>query len=566
MQNKLKNWIMKSLQVEGGFDVLYPRDMKNGDYSTNIALIEAKKTNKISKELAEEMVQKLKVEIFDDVEKIEVAGPGFINFFLKPEYFASHIPTMLTDSSYGKSEKLLGKKVICEYTDPNPFKEFHIGHLMSNTIGEAISRIIEAQGAEVKRACYQGDVGLHIAMSVWAITDLKLDIEKAESQDLGKAYVHGSTKYKEDQNVQKEIVEINKKIFSREDSLINKIYDSGRKVSLDYFETIYKKLGTKFDFYFFESEVSQFGKEVVEKNLGSIFEKSDGAIIFHGEEHDSSLHTRVFINKEGLPTYEAKELGLSKIKYDTYPYDISIVITGNEINEYFRVLLKAMFLVFPHLSEKTKHLSHGMLRLPQGKMSSRTGTVITAMSLLGLVKEKILEKMSDREMSEDKKQEVAEIVAVGALKYSVLKQTIGKDIIFDFEKSLSFEGDSGPYLQYATVRANSILKKIPQGPSLGTKDGPWEEGVPDGWQTTNLERMFERFPSVVEKAGEECSPSYISTHLIQLAGEFNSFYASHKIIDGTDSTSPYKLAMTQSFSNVMTYGLNLLGIKVPDEM
>ena len=145
----------------------------------------------------------------------------------------------------------------------------------------------------------------------------------------------------------------------------------------------------------------------VYKEMG-IFEESDGATVFKGEKYDPTLHTRVFINKDGLPTYEAKELGLAKIKYDRYPYDESVVITGNEINEYFRVLLKAMSLIFPDLAKKTKHLSHGMLRLPTGKMSSRTGKVITAESLILEVQEKILEKMKDREISDDKKKEISE--------------------------------------------------------------------------------------------------------------------------------------------------------------
>ena len=168
--------------------------------------------------------------------------------------------------------------------------------------------------------------------------------------------------------------------------------------------------------------------------------------------------------------------------------------------------------------------------------------------------------MKDREISDDKKKEISEIIAIGALKYSILKQTTGKDIIFDFDKSLSFEGDSGPYLQYATVRANSILKKVE---NIKLKV---ESEIPENWTTTNLERLLERFPSVVERAGTEYAPSHVATYLIELAGEFNSFYASHKIIDETDPTSPYRLALTQAFVHVMTSGLNLLGIKVPSQM
>ncbi len=533
----------------------YPARMDFGDLSTNVAMAYAKELGKNPHDLAEEIKEHLVTAL--PSMKVEVVS-GFINFFFDTNYFSQIVSKALSDK-YGKNENLKGQKTIVEYTDPNPFKEFHIGHLMPNVIGESISRIIEANGAEVKRVNYQGDVGLHVAKAVWAIQ---------KGVDSKSAYVEGHKAYEEDKEAKKEIIEINKKIYDKSDEKINKIYENSRKQSLDYFENIYKQLGTKFDFYFFESEVGGFGKKVVERNIPNVFEKSDpepeqarygagGAVIFRGGKYDPKLHTRVFINKEGLPTYEAKELGLAKMKYDKYPYDKSIIVTANEINEYFKVLLKAMSFVFPELAQKTTHISHGMLKLPEGKMSSRTGNIILADTLINQVKTKILEKIND--------DEIAEVIAIGAIKYFILRQAIGGDIIFDFDKSVSFEGDSGPYLQYATVRANSLLKKASMSRRhldichLAVKP-------PSDWQTTDLERLLERFPSVVERAGSEYAPHHIVTFLIELAGEFNSFYASHKIIDQTDPTSPYRLALTQAFVFVMSAGLDLLGIKVPEKM
>ncbi|KND50726.1 MAG: arginine--tRNA ligase [Parcubacteria bacterium C7867-003] len=528
--------------------------LDKGDYTTSVAMVHAKELGKKPVELAEEIKKelessnKIRAKEISNISKIEVVNPGFINFFLTPEYYAGR----LEELKKVKTENLIfsGQKIIIEYTDPNPFKEFHIGHLMPNVIGESISRILEKNGAEIQRANYQGDVGLHVAKAVWSMK---------RGTDLMRAYAEGHKAYEENEDAKKEIIEINKKIYDQSDSEINSLYESGRQKSLLYFEVMYNILGTKFDHYFFESEVADFGKETVEKNTPDIFEKSDGAVIFRGENHDKKLHTRVFINKEGLPTYEAKELGLAKLKYDTYKYDTSIVITGNEINEYFKVLLKAMSLVFPELASKTKHISHGMLKLPEGKMSSRTGNIITATTLINQVTEKVLEKMKDGDIPESERAIIAETIGLGAIKYTILRSAIGGDIIFDFDKSISFEGDSGPYLQYATVRANSILKKA-DGIVSGFKK------LPVGWQTTNLERMLERFSSVVKRAGVEYSPHYITTYLTELAGEFNSFYATGKIIDEIDVTSPYRLALTESFVGVMTDGLNLLGIKVPDRM
>ncbi len=522
--------------------------MDKGDYTTSVAMVHAKELGKNPVELAEEVKTKLEEKNIENVLKIEVVKPGFINFFLTSEYFAER----LDEIKNGNTENLIfsEQKIIIEYTDPNPFKEFHIGHLMPNVIGESISRILEKNGAEIQRANYQGDVGLHVAKAVWAMK---------KGTDLMLAYAEGHKAYEENENAKAEIKEINKKIYDHSDAEIDSLYETGRQKSLLYFEVMYKILGTKFDHYFFESEVADFGKETVLKNVGSVFAESDGAVVFKGEEHDKKLHTRVFVNNEGLPTYEAKELGLAKLKYDTYPYDTSIVITGNEINEYFKVLLKAMSLVFPELAVKTKHISHGMLKLPEGKMSSRTGNVITATTLINQVAEKVLEKMKEGDIPESERGIIAETIGLGAIKYTILRQAIGGDIIFDFDKSISFEGDSGPYLQYSAVRANSILKKA---------EGVIEiSGVKlDGWVTTNLERLLERFPSIVERAGTEYAPHYITTYLTELAGEFNSFYASHKIIDEADPTSAFRLAITEAFVRIMTDGLNLLGIKVPEKM
>lgn len=547
IENILKDFGVENPKVT--FDI--PTHIKLGDYTTNVAMANAKILKKKPLDLALEIKEAIIEKRLKHITRIDVIEPGFINFFFDEHYFNKNIEEILnTSANYGKNTNLSDQKIIIEYTDPNPFKEFHIGHLMPNVIGESIARLIEANGAEIKRANYQGDVGLHVAKAVWALKN---------GINLENAYAHGHKAYEENEEAKKEIIEINKKIYNQRDLEIQDIYEDGRKKSLLYFEIIYERLGTKFDFYFFESEVSQFGKDIVERNTPEFFEKSDGAIVFKGEAHDNKLHTRVFINKEGLPTYEAKELGLAKIKYDTYNYDKSIVITGNEINEYFKVLLKAMSFVFPELAKKTLHISHGMLRLPEGKMSSRTGNVISAESLITQIKDKILEKISAREFTEDEKNKTTEIVAIGAIKYSILRQAIGGDIVFDFDKSISFEGDSGPYLQYATVRANSLLKK-----ALGVVE--ISDEIPSGWQTTNLERYLERFSGVVERAGLEYAPHHIVTYLIELSGEFNSFYADHKIIDAKDPTSPYRLALTKAFVHVMTSGLNLLGIKVPSQM
>lgn len=548
IKQEIKSLIEKSA---GGnipeFSVEVPTEKSHGDYSTNVALILAKKTNKNLKETAEEIKNKIKSNLFN---KIEVAGPGFINFFVKDKVFVDNLKKI--DKNFGGGKELRGQKVVLDYTDPNPFKEFHIGHLMSNAIGEALSRIFEFQGAKVKRVCYQGDVGIHVAKAIWG---------KIKNSDLewGQAYVSGSKAYEETEEAKKEIQELNKTIYNRSDKQINKLYDEGKKQSLNYFDKIYKLLGTKFDWLIFESETGDIGKKIIEEGLkDGVFNKGErGAVIFKGEEH--GLHTRVFINSEGLPTYEAKDLGLAEIKNKKYKYDKSVIVTGNEVNEYFKVMLCAMKQVLPKLAGKTKHIGHGMLRLPEGKMSSRTGSVVTAELLIKKIEELVEQKIKDREFSEAEKKEIAEKVAVGAIKYSILKQAIGSDIVFDFDKSISFEGDSGPYLQYSYARAKSVLEKAKA------------EGVRPNFKKTpekisQLEKVMHNFPDVVLKANQNYQPNVVALYLTELAHEFNNYYAKNKIVDKKDKFSPYRVAVTASFSQIMKNGLWLLGIETLNKM
>ncbi len=559
---------LKELKLpETDFVIEHPADISHGDYSSNVALILSKKLKESPDIIAKNIVEKLSEKRIDGVESISIAGPGFINFFLSKKFFEDSLRSIFSQKNLvGNNNSLDKKKIVLEYTDPNPFKEFHIGHLMSNAIGESISRVIEANGAEVRRACYQGDVGMHVAQAIaYKLYQKEGDYKhwKGGIREMAIAYAESSRLSKEDESYKDNVKEINKKIYEKTDEAVNQLYNEGRDISLKYFDEMYKILGTKFDFYFFESTTGEFGKALVHENL-KVFEKSDGAIVYRGEIRDPSLHTRVFINNEGLPTYEAKELGLAKIKYDTYPYDTSIVITGNEINDYFKVLLSAMGEIFPELADKTKHISHGMLRLPTGKMSSRTGEVITAESLINEAKEKVREKIDASDRGIEDKEKLAEEVAVGAIKYSILRQSPGKDIIFDFETSLSFEGDSGPYLQYTHARAHSLISKYED--LFNEKvSGIDFDRIDDS--ALPVIKILSQFSEVVASANEEFAPHKISSYLISLASTFNTFYGNNLIVDEENKeVSKIRIYVTLATANIIKKGLYLLGISAPERM
>jgi len=526
------------------FAVEHPADLAHGDYATNVALI----LGGNPPENADEIKKLLEAEpLVNFVEKIEVVGPGFINFTLSDDARAD-VLFAPPKEELGGNDTLKGQKIIIEYTDPNPFKEFHIGHLMSNAIGESLSRLIEFSGAEVKRANYQGDVGVHVAKAIWGK-------QQNSSLTWGDAYATGAQAY---DTHKEEIDALNKTIYEKSDSEVNALYEQGRKETLEGFEKMYALLGTTFDEYFFESEAAPRGKEVVEKNVDKVFARGEsGALVFHGEERDPRLHTRVFVNAHGIPTYEAKELALAQIKYERYQYDRSVVITGNEVDGYFKVVHAAMREVYPELAQKTEHHSHGMLRLPTGKMSSRTGSVITAMSLINEAKSRVLEKTND---GNDK---IANEIAVGALKYAILKQAPGKDIIFDMEQALSLEGDSGPYLQYTAVRAGSLLAKGKGAGFAPQENADTLRAVP---QARNIVRLAARFSDIVEDAMKNSAPQTVVHYLLSLASEFNSWYAQETIVVEGDSTSSVRLGIVSAVRQILENGLWTLGIKVPERM
>lgn len=530
------------------FALEHPTILAHGDYATNVALVAAKEAQINPKVLAEKLVAEMNAALPPEVMHVSVAGPGFINFHLSSQFFVDRIfEANVRAGEWGKNQTLKNTKVMVEYTDPNPFKELHIGHLMSNAIGESISRLYEYTGAEVRRVTYQGDVGPHIAKALWGLMHMKVE---PEASNVGKAYATGNAAYESNEKAKTEIDSINKKLYEGIDPELMKLYEKGKKASLDAFEVIYKKLGSHFDRFFFESESAPEGLVLVEEGLKrGVFEESEGAVVYRGEKH--GLHTRVFRTKQGTPTYEAKELGLEPLKQSWWQHDRSVIMTGKEQKQYFEVLLAAMRELLPEDAARILHIPHGFLRLPEGKMSSRTGNVITAVSLIDEVERLAKEKSEDVDLVPQ--------VAVAAIKYEILKQQAGSDIVFDIHKSLSFEGNSGPYLQYAHVRARSILEKArAEGVEAGVSDTPYAPN--------ELSRLLYRFPEVVVRAQTEQEPHHITTYLTEIAAVFNSWYAHEKIVDSKDPESPFRVALTQAFATTMERGLWLLGIAAPEKM
>lgn len=549
MEETLRKAVGEALAQAGATDITFaiewPADLAHGDYATNAAMAAAKVLGKNPTELANELVQTLQGSLSDSVEKIEVAGPGFINFTLARPIISGIVKEASSlGSEWGKGNAIEGKRYSIEYSCPNPFKEMHIGHLMSTVIGEALSRVIENGGAAVVRDSYGGDVGPHVAKALWGLRDKGIT-EPATAQEIGEAYAHGSRVYEESEETKGAIDALNRAIYEGTDAELMDLWRRGREISIEAFRELYKVVDTHFDYFFFESETAQRGLDAVQDGLAKgIFKESEGAVIYEGEK--KGLHTLVFITSKGNPTYEAKEVGLAFLIEERVPSDVRYILTAAEQVGHFAVVKAALEELAPLAGAKTSHIPHGFLRLTTGKMSSREGNVITAAGLIDELTQKASEKNEDPL--------IAQAVAVGAVKYMILRQAPGGDIIFDPETSLSLDGDSGPYLQYALVRARKILTYATEGAIDG--DAPKTP--------FQIERLIIRFPEVTRRAVAENAPHKITQYLTQLAGEWNSFYASEQVL-GSEGEA-YKLILAKAFATTMENGLRILAIPTPERM
>ncbi len=528
-------------------------DEQFGDFSTNAALQVAGQLGRPPREVAGELAAELGSRLGDKAAEVSVAGPGFINLRLSDQ-------ALLKLAAASPADHLNGQTIVIEYSDPNPFKILHAGHLYTSVVGDAIANLLETAGGEVHRVNFGGDVGLHVGKTMWAILkelggenpDKLADIaEDQRSEWLAAAYIAGTKAYEEEPAAKAAIIELNKRVYQLHadgdrQSPFAQIYWTTRQWSYDYFDEFYRRIGSRFEKYYPESETAEIGLETVKKQIGKTFEESDGAVVFRGEKH--GLHTRVFINSEGLPTYETKDVGLIMAKKRDYNFDKSVVITGNEQEQYMAVVLKAIEQFAPELARASTHLTHGIVKLKGGvKMSSRKGNILRAADVLDAAADANRQLVGNDD----------ERVVLGAVKYAFLKVRTGGDIIYDPAESVSLQGNSGPYLQYAHARARSILAKAGAA-----------EPIPAGAELEPAERSLVRklgeYAEVVEQASRELTPHQICAYLYELAQIFNRFYEHNRVIG--DPRQAIRLTLVGTYADVLKHGLRLLNIPAPERL
>ena len=546
---KAINKIVKNAELE------VPSNPELGDYALPCFPL-AKELKKNPVEIAKDLAKKIPK--IKGIEKIVPTGP-YVNFFVEKTYFAKDTLDKIQKekNNYGK-QKLSSEKVIIEFSQANTHKAFHVGHIRGTSLGESIARIMEFCGNKVIRANYQGDIGMHVAKWIWCYKRYhsKEKLRKDESW-IASIYVDAVKKLTEKPELQDEVDEINRKLEERDKGLY-KLWQDTRKGSLDSFEIIYKELNTKFDEYFFESQLDKRAKDIVNKLVkGRIAEISDGATIINFEKYNMGVW--VLLRADGTVLYSAKDLALAEKKFKEHKIDKAVYVVGSEQRLHVMQIFKTLELMRFKQAKNCHYVPVNEVRLPEGKMSSRTGTNILYSDFKKEMVEYASEKILERNKKIDKKElsKRALAIAIASLKYSMLKQDTNKGIIFNKEESLRFEGDTGPYLLYSYARAKSILKKAKYNAKkkYDLSIEPVEK---------ELIMELSRFPEVIVQAYNNISPNEIANYSSKLAQKFNEFYHAEKVI-GSDKEQ-FRLVLVDSFSQVLKNCLYLLGIPVIEEM
>ena len=540
-----------------------PPDPRFGDLASNICFSLPKKLKKPPQAIAEEIVKKIKIPKDSSITRVE-AKAGYINFFLNYSKIAKlSLKKILKEkNSYGSSSIGKKKKIMIEFAHPNTHKGFHIGHLRNICIGESVSRILEFTGHKVFRTNYQGDIGPHVAKCLWGVINLhKRKAPKENKGDwLGQVYAEAAKKFDEDDKVKQEVMEINKKLYVRDKQYL-KLWKMTRKWSLDYFDNIYKELGSKFDKLYFEAQVEkraiEISKELLKKGIAKL---SEGAIIIDLSRYDLGIF--VLLTKEGNPLYESKDLALAEQQFSDFKIDKCIHVVGAEQKFYFKQLFKVFELIGSLGAGKSQHLVYELVTLKKGKMSSRLGTIILYSQLRDEILKKTLEEIEKRnpKMSKKKKLELAKKIGLGALKYGMLRISFDKLLIFDMEEALKLEGNTGPYLQYAHTRCDSILKKVKK----------WKENFQNENLSKDERKLLKKlieFPDVVEQTLRDLKPHYICNYAYDLANIFSEFYHACPVLKAeTKKLRDFRLTLVKATKITLKNSLNLLGIDTPERM
>lgn len=590
--------IIKILQKVTGFKDIkldVPGDMEHGDYSTNIALTMFGNDQlsipydqfKNPRELAEQIKDEILKQVQNDkeivIDRIDVAGPGFINFWLKKEILFDILVDILNNKdTFGQSDINKSKKVIVEYSSVNIAKPFTVGHLRSTIIGDAIANLLKATGWDVFRDNHVGDWGTQFGKQIYAIQTWG-DLDEIEKSDNPvKILVNLYVKFHEEADKDPSLDDKARAIFKRledGDVEIRRIWEKCIDWSWKEFTRIYEILGVSFDKEFengrglgesfFENKMQVVVEELENKNL--LQEGKEGAklVFFENDKYPPAM----ILKKDGATLYHTRDLATDKYRLENYKPDLIINEVGAEQKLYFEQLYEMEKMLGWYSNDQRVHIYHGLIRFKEGKMSTRKGNVVWL--------DEIINQAIDRAKKLGSESDVlAQEVAVGALKYNDLKRDSKTEIIFDWDEILNMQGNSGPYLQYTYARTQSVLDKAKKYDSENQdKLDLSATNFQLSQEESNILRSFMHFSETISEAAKMYAPNLLCSYLYDMASKFNTFYNKHWILQKVDADTKalsyqnvtpemqnFRLALTAATGQIIKNGLNLLGIKAPVKM
>ena len=536
-----------------------------GDFQTNFAMMNSKAIGKNPREIATTLVENFKEN--DLIEKLEIAGPGFINIHLKNNFLNNEVKKIDNEKN-DFSFLNVDETVIIDYSSPNIAKRMHIGHLRSTIIGDAIKRILDFIGFKTISDNHIGDWGTQFGKLIVAYNKW-LDKEAYEADPIGeleRIYVLFSDEAKKDPTLE-DVARNELRKLQMGDEQNNKLWKEFIEISLKEYNKVYDRLGVKFDHYFGESFYNDLMPDVLEELKEKNIAKEDqGALVVFFEE--DKLPPALVQKKDGSFLYATSDLATIKFRKNELNVDKAVYVTDERQQNHFKQVFEiSEMLGVPYNYEKS-HVYFGIMRFGDGMIfSSRSGNIIRLVDLLDEAKKQVKSVIDEKNpnIPEDEKEKIAEIVGTGAIKYFDLSQNRTSDILFTWDKVLSFEGNTGPYLQYTYARIQSILRKLK------------EENISVKNNDIILDDMFDierelavallRFPQTVVKSYETYRPNIIADYLFDTAKLFNNFYNSKSILKETDKkVMDARILLAQKTASILKQGLNLLGIETVDRM
>jgi len=547
---------------------------------------------RISKKSAEQTAEEIGAYLVENVHEIAAYNvvKGFLNLTLDNSFWIAELNEAASDNHWGfKNVNDHSEMVMIEYSSPNTNKPLHLGHIRNNLLGYSISEIMKANGNKVIKTNIVNDRGIHICKSMlawqkWGKGETPESSGKKGDHLVGEYYV------KFDKHYKKEIAELVKQGLSEEEAkekapLINEAremllkweaHDPEVKALWEMmnswvykgFDQTYKALGVDFDKIYYESQTYTIGRDEVLRGVTEgIFEQQEDTSVWANLENDG-LDRKILLRSDGTSVYMTQDIGTAKLRYIDYPIDHMIYVVGNEQIYHFKVLSILLDKLGYKWGKDLYHFSYGMVELPQGKMKSREGTVVDADDLIAEmidVARSVSEELGKLDgYSDNEKESIYRTVALGALKYFILKVDPKKTMLFNPEESIDFNGNTGPFIQYTYARIQSVLRKAGDA-GITFPDQVPEMNIND--KESSLIKILSTFPAVVKDAGENHSPALVANFVYELAKEFNQFYYQFSIMNEPDfQIRNFRLLLSRTIGETIKKGFLLLGIDVPERM